>query len=410
MTTNPALGAIHPLNITQRTPHIYASHQTPLFGQVFTPQAAQIKHVGLSKKVFETLEKPSLKRWVSEEANWLNMSANDWLSRIMTFLLYISQGVTSVKKDQHKWETNGRNIVIWTGTFFINNLVKSDKFGVNSLLNTFMRPKGTPYQHLNNDLEQTKEYRKDVAEEITKKLKANAPLEKSTAKDLVKKQKLLKSLSIKEVRLEQKLGELIKTQGNKEAAQKFTGNVYHRLLNKIRLEQNYYDILKNKELGIRLSKADYRKTYWASMNYIDLETVLDRVERLKAQKKVGKLVGDEAKELKTLSRFMTQLSTFKLIGTGIMSALTIYLIGTVLMNFVFKHIAPIDKDFNPEKTPQAIKRKIKEEKLRAEGKLPPETIQDHTTHAPHNEQSPFRLPITPRFGNSQRAAQTGGLL
>ena len=80
----------------------------------------------------------------NNDIRWGGLSLEDMASRVQTLLgVYLLQGYYAIKDDKHPWETNGRNAVIWVMTLLLQNLAKSENYGVNTLLfNPFMRQKG----------------------------------------------------------------------------------------------------------------------------------------------------------------------------------------------------------------------------------------------------------------------------
>lgn len=72
------------------------------------------------------------------------LALEDWAARFLTlFGLYIPQGLIAIKQDSHKWETNGRNVFMWILNIAVVSFAKNDKYGLNTLLNNFMKDKTT---------------------------------------------------------------------------------------------------------------------------------------------------------------------------------------------------------------------------------------------------------------------------
>ncbi|MEB3286270.1 MAG: hypothetical protein VKJ04_02085 [Vampirovibrionales bacterium] len=350
--------------------------QTQFSGAPPHLKPAAIQWDGFSKWAPNIFKIWPLNKLVSKEPTFWNLSINDWMIRFyQIFGLYLPQAYNASKKDRHKIETNGRNAVIWTGTLLLTLLTKHDKFSINALLNQFMKPQGTPYQLAKNELAIAREHLQEIAE----KMQANPPVKpwrlyrldsegnivtrwlkwRKVNKEARKTEKLQASLTRKQGRLEKTLETLLKQHGNETKAAAFKGSRFHQWVNKIRLEYDYYEILQRKEVGIHVAKSDYRKAYWSSLNKLDVDKLLDRLHMLQqAQaKKTLNAIGET--ELKALGKFLNRMNTFKNISTATLTALTVYVVGTLLMKFIFRYIAPLDHDFDPDRVPANLRKRIK---------------------------------------------------
>jgi hypothetical protein len=232
-------------------------------------------------------------------------------SRFLTlFGLYIPQGILAIKAKKHPYETNGRNVVVWVMTFYLMQFLKNDNFGINSLLlNPLMLQKGK-LQAFNKKTD----------------IPANAGFIK----------KMLHSTF------------------------KPPLNYMQRVANKtFGMNGNYLDVLKDS--GINVSQGDIKKALlstkspWASLDNNQLDLINNRYEELRkivskdGIEALGKLKEPVSEALyKTYPKVIRRLNIFPMISASLLTAATVYVIGGVAMQIVYRFIAPLDKDFNPE--------------------------------------------------------------
>jgi hypothetical protein len=123
---------------------------------------------------------------------------------------------------------------------------------------------------------------------------------------------------------------------------------YTHALNALRMPLDYRDILKN--AGIE----DARQGAWACMDANKLHRLKRYYTKLQA-KPPGALDKAEKEILDHMPAFLRRLNLFPLVSTGIITAGTIYIVGGLAMDIVYKFIAPFDKDFDPSKLKNAKK-------------------------------------------------------
>jgi hypothetical protein len=210
-----------------------------------------------------------------------NLSLEDWAARSLTlFGLYIPQGIISFWNDNHIWETNGRNVVMWTLAILVAGFSKSDTYGVNTFLDVFMQ---------NSKV--------DNPEALTR----------------------------------------IKAVANKIG------------LNKLGIDGDYIQVLE--DLKLLPPKSDRSKALWASLDSNTLDRAVFEYNQL-AIKAADKTIAQAEQKtiqatMKTLGQFLKRRNAFNLVSTGVMMALSTWLIGKFAMDMVFKYIAPLDHDFVP---------------------------------------------------------------
>lgn len=205
-------------------------------------------------------------------AGKFNLSMEDWAARYLTiFGIYMPQGLFALLEDKHKWETNGRNALIWTMTLLLTIAVKSDRLSTNTLLNVFMKDKNTT----------------DPG----------------------------------------KLG------------------FFSKWIQNMKLDGNYFDVLKKAKVDFCPIK-DVKRAHWANLDDNQLRKVIKLYDDLAA--KVN-LEPAEQKIKELIPKFLQRRNAFNLVSTGIITLLTMYLIGSLSMELVFRFIAPLDHDFEPER-------------------------------------------------------------
>jgi hypothetical protein len=221
----------------------------------------------LSGKLFSMLNKMP-----AGGSGKFNLSMEDWAARYLTiFGIYLPQGLFALWEDKHKWETNGRNALIWTMTLLLTIAVKSDRLSTNTLLNVFMKDKNTT----------------DPG----------------------------------------KLG------------------FFSKWVQNMKLDGNYFDVLKKANVDFCPIK-DVKRAHWANLDDNQLRKVIKLYDDLAA--KVN-LEPAEQKIKELIPKFLQRRNAFNLVSTGIITLLTMYLIGSLSMELVFRFIAPFDHDFEPDR-------------------------------------------------------------
>lgn len=247
-----------------------------------------VAHCGTAEKLFKFFSKDVFNRDVRVGG----LSLEDVAARAQTIIgVYLMQGYLAVKDHKHPWETNGRNITVWLMTTFLTQFLKNDHFGVNTLLlNPFMKPKVTD------------------------------------------------SAAIA------KLGPI------------------ERWINKKRLDINYIDIVKR--AGITVKDEDLakvvagKKSLWASLDTNKIDRINNLYEELNAAAKSGgkealdklKQEGLEATDkqiFEAMPAFLRRINAFPLISTALITACTVYIIGSLAMKITYSVFAKHDKDFDP---------------------------------------------------------------
>ncbi|MEB3287859.1 MAG: hypothetical protein VKJ04_10185 [Vampirovibrionales bacterium] len=362
----------------------------PKFGNAATEALKPIKYLSLADKIGNVFTRPFMKRLITSEPNLWNMSMQDWMVRMMLVVcLYVPQAYTSIKKDQHKWETNGRNMVTWLFGLGIGFFLKHDRYSINALLDGLMRPKGTPYELLNKNLQRSREHlaflqENDLAKKppvgadwsLWKRITNSLGLgsnptqfsqeEKQTLNKYRKAQVIERYLKRKIPKLEQRQVTLTNRLGGVEKARQYPGGAFHKLLNTVRLEGDYYDLISRPEVGVQIKRADRYRAFWASLTDLQMSLVHQRIKALSDLKQSGKLNPEELKELKVLKQFTTRISHSRPLRNAMDTTLGIILSGFLLMWIVFKFIAPFDHDFDPDRMPAKLKKKIRESKRKEE--------------------------------------------
>ncbi len=252
------------------------------------------------------------------------MSLEDMAARLQTLIgVYILQGYLSIKEKKHPWETNGRNVVVWLLTTYVVQFLKNDSFGINTLLlNPFMKPKvdySKPVEKVAEPVKQAVE-RKGFGKLVHAVLE---PLGKLLA-------------PLKPV-VEQ------------------IGRMLDRLINPLRMDINYVDILER--AGVKVSESEKKavaagkKSLWASQDVNLLSRVNNLYDSLQAKVKaegLESLSAQDQKIFKELPSFLKRVNFFPIISTALITAATVYIIGSLAMKIVYKFIAPLDKDFIPK--------------------------------------------------------------
>lgn len=247
--------------------------------------STDIAHLGFAERIFKLFGK------ANADARQGGLSLEDMAARLLTvFGVYLPQGVMAVKNDQHKWETNGRNAIVWTMTLALTYLSKSDKLGFNKLLDRFMQEQ-KPAEQLTG-----------AFDKLVNRFRMQADYFE-----------ILKAANI----------------GYRESDRK---NAYWSKLDVNKLQSVNY--LYERLLGKTKTNATGAPGKLAKLQH-------ELTEKMQA----GTITEAEAKMLKALPGFITRLNVFPLITTSIITAATVYIIGDVAMRLVYKFVAPLDHDF-----------------------------------------------------------------
>lgn len=388
----------------------FGSGATAVSTALATEAKRDIKHMASAEKLYRVFGKLS-----SIELRKFNLSLEDWAGRFLTiFGVYLPQAYFSVKEKKHVWETNGRNALVWAMTLGVYILSKSEKFGINLLLNEFMRPKETLEESLKRNLDTLAGERKDIARGLEKARELQAGTaqkmetlsrELAAATDTARRGELQAELATlrrldktKAIRKgEKKLAKLtaavrkaeqgierFRKQGASPLRQKL-----QNFINKYRLEDDYFKLLE--EAGIKTRASDRNGAYWAKMDDNKIQTMIRKYESLMAEMqkakgiepkeaagfmeklrlrkenrnfvkaleqelKAGTLEKKLAEKLtsyKAFGKFLNRRNIFNLTNTAMITALIVYLIGGVAMKIVYNTVAKLDPDFNPNRNKPA---------------------------------------------------------
>lgn len=219
------------------------------------------------------------------------LSLEDVAGRLQTLIgVYLLQGYYAVKDDKHPWETNGRNAMIWVMTLVLQNLTKSENYGLNTLLcNPFMRQKG----HLSSEM---------------------AWLQNGLDK----------------FRMDADYLDILQDAGISMSTDELKG------------------AREGKKALWASSWLDANKTDLIRRRY---ESLKSRVSTQEGKEILSQLTQEEQKIYKSIPSFFNRINSWNNLSTAIIVGSTIYLIGGVAMKIVNKVISPLDKDFdgNPNK-------------------------------------------------------------
>jgi hypothetical protein len=122
-----------------------------------------------------------------------------------------------------------------------------------------------------------------------------------------------------------------------------TNTFWGKLTSKFGLDGDYFKVLK--EAGIPHKAEDAKRAFWASMDSNMVDRLVHHYDKLTA--KGTALSEAEQTSHKLLGQFLRRRNAFSLTATALITGLTVYLIGKVAMDFVFKYIAPLDHDYEP---------------------------------------------------------------
>ena len=133
-------------------------------------------------------------------------------------------------------------------------------------------------------------------------------------------------------------------------------NPLQKLVNKFRMDADYVDILKR--AGVKVSGEEHKlaqagkKSVWASQDVNLLTRVNTLFDELKLKVKtegIEALSAEDQQVFKAMPKFLRRINAFPLVSTALITAATVYIVGSLAMKFVYKFIAPFDKDFDPNK-------------------------------------------------------------
>ncbi len=138
ITTHPSPLSVKPTDaMLQKQRAKKVSPQFASGAKVAADTAVDVANLGTAKffeKFFGGMSNVELRKF--------NLSLEDWAGRFMTvFGVYIPQAWFSLKEKRRVWENNTRNVLVWFTTLGVYILNKSEKFGLNPVLDEFMRPK-----------------------------------------------------------------------------------------------------------------------------------------------------------------------------------------------------------------------------------------------------------------------------
>jgi hypothetical protein len=158
---------------------------------------------------------------------------------------------------------------------------------------------------------------------------------------------------------------------NKQTAD--TKTFWGKLTARFGLDGDYFKVLK--EAGIPHKAEDAKRAFWASMDSNMVDRLVHQYDQLTAK---GKLLTEtEQASHKLLGQFLSRRNAFSLTSTALITGLTVYLVGKLAMDFVFKFIAPLDHDYEPP-----LKKGL--------GPQQPTTLPQY----PHQNYPPQQMPIS----------------
>ncbi len=265
-----------------------ASSTTQGIREIFEPQA-QVQ----GKRLADILAKPfSLGVFQGDARKW-GLSLEDMAGRFQTLLgVYLLQGYYSIKDDKHPWETNGRNAMIWVMTLLLQQMAKSENFGVNTLLfNPLMKQKGA--------------HSSDIG--------------------LVQK-------SLDALRMDKDYLDILQDAG-------------------VSITPEELDAARKGKKALWASSwLDANKTALIKKRYDALHAkVVTPGEKALS---LNKLTPYERKIYEAIPGFFRRINGWNGLSTAIIMGATIYFIGGVAMRIVNKVISPLDKDFDGNKNRQ----------------------------------------------------------
>ncbi|MGE0200930.1 MAG: hypothetical protein AB7P76_08185 [Candidatus Melainabacteria bacterium] len=283
------------------------------------PAGAPIPYLNLSTKFSQVLEHaPAL------SMRWFNLSMEDWLSRLqIVATYYLPQSYIAVRDKVHTWETNGRNAVSWVGALALGVLVKNQRVGLNPVLNELMEARTDLPSLLNKRGQHLRDKHLEVVRDLEKR--------QADGKRIKTLQRTLGSLE-KRIERNDKAWRRATDPGRGFSLRQSA----HNLLNRFRLEEDYFDLLQ--KAGIRFKDADRRGAHWSALEGNELKTLANYLKALPA----------EHPDLIPLNKMTKRMNFFRLLATLIHTAIMTYVLGGLVMRFVYNVFAPLDADFKPD--------------------------------------------------------------
>ncbi|WP_373531747.1 hypothetical protein [Vampirovibrio sp.] len=253
-------------------------------------QEAVVRGIRLATALKENLFGAKL---FNKDVRMGGLSLEDVAGRLQTLIgVYLLQGYYAVKDDKHPWETNGRNAMIWVMTLVLQNLTKSENYGLNTLLcNPFMRQKG----HLSSEMSWLQN-------------------------------------GLDKVRMDADYLDILQDAGISIDPDEMKG------------------ARKGKKALWASSWLDANKTDLIKRRY---EALKAKVSTQDGKEVLSQLSREEQKIYKSIPSFFYRINAWNGLSTAIIVGSTIYLIGGVAMKIVNKVISPLDKDFDGPKNKQA---------------------------------------------------------
>jgi len=217
---------------------------------------------------------------------------------------------------------------MWVTNIGIIFLTKHPKYGVNAIFNRFMQPKGTKLIH------------PDSAKLIQAKNRVGVFFAKYINP--------------------------IADQISKYAAKLLNHQFFIKIADLFRPNYSFYELLKLGGLKVTDEDIATKAPLWAKLDHNQVEQLKMMREKAKTaletgEKLPGKMTRQEAEALvKNVRNFTTRLGGMNLSTTAVNILATVYVIGILAMDVVFRFIAPWDKDFDRKKAEAARhKNKVK---------------------------------------------------
>jgi|GEM_PF-6843444 len=127
-------------------------------------------------------------------------------------------------------------------------------------------------------------------------------------------------------------------------------NAWHHTLNTLKPDYDYYELLKIAGIDISDEASKKRENKWSGLDNNQIEQL--KIFKAKLEKgQIPKHLTPEEVKLFTenATKLMNRLSTMKLVSFGLITAATVYVVGILAMEIVFRYIAPLDPDFDASK-------------------------------------------------------------
>jgi hypothetical protein len=278
---------------------------------------SDIKHIGIAERLYKKSGR------IQINTNIWGFSFQDFASRcnllIAVYLPALFFSLYPHKK--HFWETNGRNALMWITNIGIIFLTKHPKYGVNAIFNRFMQPKGT---------------------------------------------KLIHPDGAKLIQAKNKVGHFfanfinpVADQVAKYSAKLLNHKFFIKTADLFRPNYSFYELLKTSGLKVTTEDIAKKEPLWGKLDHNQVEQLKMMREKAKTAletggKLPGKITRQEAEALvKNVRNFTTRLGGMNLATTAVNILATVYVIGILAMDIVFRFIAPWDKDFDRKKAEAA---------------------------------------------------------